>query len=84
MLVRLGVRRLKLPSGEITNKPLLECAAETGLPLLMSSGMATLEEVQRAVKWIAARWQAAEACRAGTATSRCCIARRPIPRQPIR
>ena len=59
MLVRLGVRRLKLPSGEITNKPLLECAADTGLPLLMSSGMATLEEVHRAVGWVAARWRAA-------------------------
>jgi N,N'-diacetyllegionaminate synthase len=58
MLVRLGVHRIKLPSGEITNKPLLECAAETGLPLLMSSGMATMEEVQTAIGWIAQRWQA--------------------------
>ncbi len=58
LLVRLGVQRLKLPSGEITNKPLLECAADTGLPLFMSSGMATLEEVQRAISWIAARWLA--------------------------
>jgi len=57
MLVRLGVQRIKLPSGEITNKPLLECAAETGLPLLMSSGMATMEEVQTAIGWIAARWR---------------------------
>lgn len=54
MLVRLGVRRIKLPSGEVTNKPLLECAAATGLPLLLSSGMATLEELQRAIEWIAA------------------------------
>jgi N,N'-diacetyllegionaminate synthase len=59
MLVRLGVQRFKLPSGEITNKPLLECVADTGLPLLMSSGMSTLEEVQRAIGWIAARWAAA-------------------------
>jgi N-acetylneuraminate synthase len=59
MLVRLGVRRLKLPSGEITNKPLVERAADTGLPLLMSSGMATLEEVGTAVQWIAKRWEAA-------------------------
>jgi len=59
MLVRLGVKRLKLPSGEITNKPLLECAADTGLPLFMSSGMATLDEVKQAVQWVAARWQAA-------------------------
>jgi N,N'-diacetyllegionaminate synthase len=54
MLVRLGVKRIKLPSGEITNKPLLDCAAATGLPLLLSSGMATMQEVQRAVQWIQA------------------------------
>jgi N-acetylneuraminate synthase/N,N'-diacetyllegionaminate synthase len=41
-----------MPSGEITNKPLLQHAAATGLPLLMSSGMATLQEVQRAVQWV--------------------------------
>jgi N,N'-diacetyllegionaminate synthase len=58
MLVRLGVQRIKLPSGEITNKPLIERAAETGLPLLMSSGMATMDEVNTAVGWIAARWNA--------------------------
>jgi N,N'-diacetyllegionaminate synthase len=57
MLVRLGVKRIKLPSGEITNKRLIERAADTGLPLLMSSGMATLAEVQRAIEWIAARWR---------------------------
>ncbi|MDB5942481.1 MAG: putative N-acylneuraminate-9-phosphate synthase [Ramlibacter sp.] len=57
LLVSLGVRRLKLPSGEITNKPLLEKAAATGLPLLMSSGMATLDEVRTAVGWITARWR---------------------------
>lgn len=52
MLVRLGVSRIKLASGEITNKPLLEHAAATGLPLLLSTGMATLDEVRRAVLWI--------------------------------
>ncbi len=52
LLVRLGVKRLKIPSGEITNKPLLQHMAATGLPMLMSSGMATLEEVQRAVRWV--------------------------------
>lgn len=57
-LVALGVRRIKLPSGEITNRPLLEKAASTRLPLLMSSGMATLDEVRTAVGWITARWQA--------------------------
>jgi len=52
LLVRLGVKRLKMPSGEITNKPLLQHAAATGLPMLMSSGMATLDEVQQSVQWV--------------------------------
>ena len=58
-LVQLGVRRLKLPSGELTNQPLLERAADTGLPLLVSTGMATLDEVHTALGWIRARWAAA-------------------------
>ncbi|RYY92119.1 MAG: N-acetylneuraminate synthase, partial [Comamonadaceae bacterium] len=55
-LVALGVRRIKLPSGELTNKPLIETAAATGLPLLLSTGMATLVEVQTAIGWIAGAW----------------------------
>ena len=55
-LVVLGVRRLKLPSGEITNRPLLEKAAAARLPLLLSTGMATLDEVRDAVGWIHAVW----------------------------
>jgi N-acetylneuraminate synthase len=57
-LVTLGVRRLKLPSGELTNRPLLERAADAGLPLLVSTGMATLGEVHEALGWIRARWAA--------------------------
>jgi N-acetylneuraminate synthase len=56
-LVALGVRRLKLPSGEITNRPLLQKAAATGLPLLVSTGMSTLDEVRTAVGWIEQAWQ---------------------------
>lgn len=48
-LVALGVRRLKMPSGELTNGPLLLRAARTGLPLLVSTGMATLAEVEEAM-----------------------------------
>ncbi len=55
-LLALGVRRLKLPSGEITNRPLLEKAAATRLPLLLSTGMATLDEVSEAIGWIDAVW----------------------------
>ena len=54
MLVALGVRRLKLPSGELTHRALVEHAAATRLPLLVSTGMATLEEAREALHWIAA------------------------------
>ena len=56
LLVSLGVRRLKLSSGEIVNRPLLAKAAATGLPLILSTGMATLAEVQQAVGWVRAAW----------------------------
>ena len=52
MLVRLGVRRIKLSSGELTHRALVEAAAATGLPLLLSSGMATMEEIQEALGWV--------------------------------
>lgn len=40
-----GVKRLKIPSGEIINGPLMLRAARTGLPLIVSTGMCTLDEV---------------------------------------
>ncbi|MBU4448861.1 MAG: N-acetylneuraminate synthase [Proteobacteria bacterium] len=46
LLVKLGVARLKVSSGEITNAPLLLKMARTGLPLIMSTGMSTLGEVE--------------------------------------
>jgi N,N'-diacetyllegionaminate synthase len=39
----------KIPSGEITNLPYLEKVAKLGLPIVMSSGMATLDEVKDAL-----------------------------------
>jgi N-acetylneuraminate synthase len=56
LLVSLGVRRLKLSSGEIVNRPLLAKAAATGLPLILSTGMATLDEVRQAVGWVRTAW----------------------------
>lgn len=49
LLVRLGVRRLKLGSGELTNAPLLLAAARSGLPVIISTGMSTLDEVAAAL-----------------------------------
>lgn len=39
----------KIPSGEITNLPYLERVAKLGLPIIMSTGMATLKEVENAL-----------------------------------
>lgn len=51
-LVILGVKRLKIPSGEITNLPYLQHVAQTGLPLIMSTGMCDLAEVSQAIETI--------------------------------
>ncbi len=55
LLQRLGVDRFKLPSGEITNKALLQHVAAKGRPIILSTGMSTLKEVGRAVGWIRAK-----------------------------
>jgi N,N'-diacetyllegionaminate synthase len=53
MLVKLGVRRIKLSSGELTHRALVERAASARLPLLVSTGMATMEEIREALQWAA-------------------------------
>lgn len=50
MLVELGLDRLKIPSGEITNLPLLRHYASKGLPIILSTGMASIGEVEAAVE----------------------------------
>lgn len=49
MLVDLGIKRIKIPSGEMTNKPYLQAAASHGLPVILSTGMCTLDEVVASV-----------------------------------
>ena len=49
----LGLKRLKFPSGEITNAPLLLAHAQTGCDLIVSTGMATLSEIEMALGIIA-------------------------------
>lgn len=48
-LARLGVPLFKLPSGEVTNHPLLRHVARKGRPVILSTGMCTLAEVREAV-----------------------------------
>lgn len=48
-LKRLGVRRLKISSGDVTNLPMLEVVGGLGLPVILSTGMADMGEVEAAV-----------------------------------
>ncbi len=52
MLAGLSVKRLKLSSGELTHKALVVHAAATQLPLLVSTGMASMTEINEALDWI--------------------------------
>lgn len=53
LLHELGVAAFKTPSGELTNLPYLEHVARFGLPMIVSTGMASLGEVEDAVAAIA-------------------------------
>lgn len=54
LLIELGIDRIKVPSGEITNMPLLRHVASKGLPVILSSGMATLGEIEAAIEVVGA------------------------------
>jgi N,N'-diacetyllegionaminate synthase len=49
LLERVGVQVYKIPSGEVTNIPLLEKISLTGKPVLLSSGMSDWNELDAAV-----------------------------------
>ncbi len=49
MLMGLGIDRIKIPSGEITNLPYLRHIGGLGRPIILSTGMANLEEVHSAL-----------------------------------
>ena len=49
LLESIGLPFYKIPSGEVTNLPLLEKIARTGKPCVVSSGMSTWEELDAAV-----------------------------------
>ena len=48
-LVAIGIKRIKIPSGEINNLPYLLKASSYNLPIILSTGMATLPEIEEAV-----------------------------------
>jgi N,N'-diacetyllegionaminate synthase len=45
-LVNLGINKIKIPSGEITNLPYLIKIAKLGLPTIMSTGMSNIDEIE--------------------------------------
>jgi N,N'-diacetyllegionaminate synthase len=54
LLLPLGVRVIKVGSDDLTNLPLISSYSKEGLPLILSSGMADMSEVHKALK--AAGW----------------------------
>lgn len=57
LLTTLDVKRIKIASGEITNLPFLKYLAVRHIPLILSTGMANLEEVGEAIAVIKAAWR---------------------------
>ena len=53
LVEELGMARIKVGSGELTNLPLLLGLARLGPPILLSTGMGTMDEVRRALGAIA-------------------------------
>lgn len=49
LLVGLGQDRFKIPSGEITNLPYLRHIGRMGKPVILSTGMAEMDEIQAAI-----------------------------------
>ncbi len=46
----LGIKRWKIPSGDITNLPYLIKIAKLGKPVILSTGMSTMEDIGFAIK----------------------------------
>jgi sialic acid synthase SpsE len=71
-VLRLRPKALKWPSGEIDNFALLRQAAASGLPVILSTGMATLDEIGAALKVL-------DAARSGPVAILQCVSQYPAP-----
>ena len=54
VIEQLKLPLIKIASPDLVNKPLLERAAQCGVPLLISTGAATLDEIDTCVSWMKA------------------------------
>lgn len=52
MLIKYNLDYIKLPSSEITNYPMLKKISKIKKKVLLSTGMATLKEINQALKII--------------------------------
>jgi len=48
----IGMRIFKIPSGEITNKYLIKHISRMSKPIILSTGMSSLAEIETALNWI--------------------------------
>jgi len=55
LLTRVGVAAWKVASGELASEPMRERMATTGLPLIVSTGMSPLTEIDQTVSWVKAK-----------------------------
>ena len=46
------VKRYKIGSGDLTNYPLVKCMAERGKPIILSTGLSNIDEVDSVVEYI--------------------------------
>jgi N,N'-diacetyllegionaminate synthase len=78
LLVELGLRAFKVPSGELTNLPYLRHIGRFGKDTILSTGMATMEEIGAAVEALE---------RAGTSRDRItvlhCTSEYPTPMEEV-
>src|SRR5438093_9192271 len=51
-LDELGVASFKIASGDITHRPLIEHVSRKRKPILLSTGMSTSEEIEKAIDWM--------------------------------
>src|SRR5262245_3126253 len=51
-LDELGISAFKIASGDITHRPLIQHVSRKGKPVMLSTGMSTPEEIEKAIDWM--------------------------------
>ena len=75
LLDQLGMQKFKIPSGELTNLPLIRHIAKKEKEIILSTGMSTLGEIEAAVDWI---YQAGGQCKTSKLTILHCVSNYPV------